>query len=419
MKTRIATLIAAALLAGCGGLAQETRPTVWLALEPALPQGAMRAGGPTVEVRRFAAAPPFDTDRVVTREGQSRWGFAVYHRWAVPPGEMVAARLRDALGRLDLFGAVFTPPAPLDADYRLSGAVRGLWWDRSAKSAVIEIEAALTARAGRLQGFWVKRAAVPVPGENVEDFLPAASAALSQAIAGLGTEIAGALAGNAAGTRPAMTAPESMPVTYAGEIPWADCAAQRLSLTLFADSTFRLRRTCVGAAGGGDAVLYDRGRWALTSDDDGRLQLTGVAEASRQFRIVAPDRIRMLDNQGREIRTPLNYDLVRQPGIDPVAGPMRLRGMYTYMADAATFTECLTGRRYPVPIEGDHAAVERAYAAARSEPGAPVLVTIDGRFVEREPEPGLPVREHLVIEKLDRFWPGATCARQAEARGME
>jgi len=194
MKTRIATLIVAALLAGCGGLTHETRPTVWLALEPALPEGGMRAGGPTVEVRRFAATPPFDTDRVVTREGESRWGFAVYHRWAVPPGEMVAARLLEALGRLDLFGAVFTPPAPLDADYRLSGAVRGLWWDRQEKSAVVEIEAALTTRPDRLQGFWVKRATVPVPGESVEDFLPAASAALSQAIAELGTDVAGALA---------------------------------------------------------------------------------------------------------------------------------------------------------------------------------------------------------------------------------
>ena len=63
-------------------------------------------------------------------KGNRRWAFAVYHRWAAAPGEMVAARLREALGRLDLFGAVFTPPAPLDAGYRLSGAVRGLWWDR-------------------------------------------------------------------------------------------------------------------------------------------------------------------------------------------------------------------------------------------------------------------------------------------------
>lgn len=242
----------------------------------------------------------------------------------------------------------------------------------------------------------------PAPGNRSKPCLASASLVLVSALL---------LALSTA--RPAMAAAiENLPATYAGEIPCADCAAQRLVLTLFADSTFRLRRTYVGAAGGGDAVYYDLGRWALASAGD-RLQLAGGTEASRQFLLVAPERIRMLDNEGREIRTQLNYDLVRQPDVDPVAGPMRLHGMYTYMADAASFAECLTGQRYPVPIEGDHAAVERAYAQARSEPGAPVLVTITGRFVERAPEPGLPVRDHLVIEKLDRFWPGASCARGA------
>ena len=87
MRGRTLTLLAAALVcAGCAGVAQETRPTVWLALEPALPAGALRTGGPTIEVERFAAAAPFDSDRVASREGSSRWTFAVYHRRAAPPG---------------------------------------------------------------------------------------------------------------------------------------------------------------------------------------------------------------------------------------------------------------------------------------------------------------------------------------------
>jgi ABC-type uncharacterized transport system auxiliary subunit len=212
MRARIATLLAAFLFTGCGGFAHDTRPTVWLALEPALPEGTLRAGGPTVEVGRFATAPPFDTDRVATREGASTWEFAVYHRWAAPPGEMVAARLRDALGRLNLFGAVFTQPAPLEADYRLSGAVRGLWWDREARSAVIEIEASLIAAPARLQGFWVRRAAVPVRGTTVEAYLEAASAGLAQAIADLGRDVAAALADPAkAAPRAAGPAPPSPP----------------------------------------------------------------------------------------------------------------------------------------------------------------------------------------------------------------
>ena len=127
----------------------------------------------------------------------------------------------------------------------------------------------------------------------------------------------------------------------------------------------------------------------------------------------------MLDKEGREIESNLGY-LVRQAVVDRVAGPMRLRGMYSYMADAARLTECQTGRAYPVLLEGDHLAVEKGYGEARVEPGAGVLVTIDARFVERATEPGLPLREHLVVEKLDRFSPGGSCAKAiavAEAPG--
>jgi hypothetical protein len=108
---------------------------------------------------------------------------------------MVAARLREGLGRLNLFGAVFNAPAPVDADYRLSGTVRGLWWDREARSAVVEVEASLVAAGSRLVGFWVRRVAVPVSGDSVEDYLASASKGLAQIIADLGKDIGGAMAG--------------------------------------------------------------------------------------------------------------------------------------------------------------------------------------------------------------------------------
>lgn len=56
-------------------------------------------------------------------------------------------------------------------------------------------------------------------------------------------------------------------------------------------------------------------------------------------------------------------------------GPMRLRGLYCYMADAASFQECLSGRHWPVLIEGEHIALERAYLA-QGEGGRWVLATL-------------------------------------------
>ncbi len=53
-----------------------------------------------------------------------------------------------------------------------------------------------------------------------------------------------------------------------------------------------------------------------------------------------------------------------------------MRGLFTYMADAALFEDCASGQRYPVAMEADYISVERVYLEARSEPGAPLLVVI-------------------------------------------
>jgi copper homeostasis protein (lipoprotein) len=88
-----------------------------------------------------------------------------------------------------------------------------------------------------------------------------------------------------------------------------------------------------------------------------------------------------------------------------------LTGMYTYMADAAVFEDCATGKRYPVLIEMEHIEVERGYLELRESPGKPLLLT--GRFaiVERPPEPGMPPREHLRVLEFGEFTPGEGCPR--------
>jgi copper homeostasis protein (lipoprotein) len=237
--------------------------------------------------------------------------------------------------------------------------------------------------------------------------------------------VAAAIAGGCA--QPGGTGPEAPAtgrdvigresVTYAGEIPCADCPGQRLTLTLFTDSTFRLRYTYIDPRDGKVQTFHDLGRWARAQDQGAnRLRLAGAAEAPRRFLIRGDESLRLLDNEGREIRSRLNYDLQRLPQVDPVAGPMRLRGMYVYKADAAIFNECLTGKRFPVRLERNHVALERAYLAARRAPGEPLLVTFDGRFVVAAAEPGAPVREQVVVERFDRVGPGATCGPRSPAQ---
>jgi len=183
---------------------------------------------------------------------------------------------------------------------------------------------------------------------------------------------------------------------WAEDATWA--GAQTV-LTLFADHSYRLRTLS------GDAPAYDIGRWGREADDT--LLLRGGREALLRLSAAADGALRVIGPQGRPVE-----ELQRQATLDRIGGPMRLRGMYFYLADAASFRECLSGRRWPVRIEGAHLALERAYLA-QGEGGRWVLATLDGRFVMHEPEPGQPPREAIVVERFDRLWPGEACAADA------
>jgi len=203
-----------------------------------------------------------------------------------------------------------------------------------------------------------------------------------------------------------------LPATFVGDLPCADCSGQRLTLTLRPGGIFLLRQTYVGVAAGKDEQVYELGRWVVPEDRT-RLILQSGAEAPRQFAIKDAGRLSLLGNDGQEIRSRLNYDLVRSDRVDPIDDTIRLRGMFSYLADAASFTECRTGRRFPVAQERDYLALERAYLGARRTPGEPMLVTLDGRLTTRPIGEGEALKDATVVERFDRIWPAETCARQA------
>ncbi len=85
-----------------------------------------------------------------------------------------------------------------------------------------------------------------------------------------------------------------------------------------------------------------------------------------------------------------------------------MRGMFTYLADAAVFEDCDTARRLPVAMEEDYLALERAYMEKRSEPGQALLVKVEGRIVERVNMEG-PPRPMLVVDRFVGLATGETC----------
>ena len=98
----------------------------------------------------------------------------------------------------------------------------------------------------------------------------------------------------------------------------------------------------------------------------------------------------------------------------PAAAPADGRtmgGELTYMADAARFTECMTGQSYPVAMEGDFIALEHAYRAAAERPGAPLYVTFDGAIVDRPKMEGEGVERTVLVTRFINAWPDQQCER--------
>ncbi len=193
------------------------------------------------------------------------------------------------------------------------------------------------------------------------------------------------------------------PQTYSGALPCADCEGIRVTLDLFPDGAFISRDEYLGK----NRSFLDLGRWS--SAEDGTLTLRGGTEAPTFYRPAGSNALRRLDREGNEIQSELNYELKREPGFRLIDDPIRLGGLFSYLADAGRMTICLTAQNLPVAQEGDNAALERTYGEKRSAPGAPLLVTFTGHFVER-PRPDARTKQlALVVEKLEKSFPGEPC----------
>jgi copper homeostasis protein (lipoprotein) len=218
---------------------------------------------------------------------------------------------------------------------------------------------------------------------------------------------------------PERIAMPELPASFEGALPCADCEAIRYHLDLFEDQVFFLRLSYLGR--GADAVLDGIGSWKVDSDRT-TLALHGGGEAPVMFRIVDQATLRKLDLEGRSIESSLNYDLRRAAAFSPVEPKLVMRGMYRYMADAAVFEECLTGRRFPVSMEADNVALERAYLAAQAQPGEPVLASFEGRIARRPAMEGDTTVLSVVPERFISVWPGESCGARmttAELAGVD
>lgn len=208
---------------------------------------------------------------------------------------------------------------------------------------------------------------------------------------------------------PRATAPGLLlPGTFTGDLPAASGAGVRHQLDLWPDQVFQLRHTWLGRDGSRDVV----GRWHV--DPTRRaLVLEGGETPPPQFEILGNGNLRLLDQQGQRIDSTLPYELARADEFAPFEPTLQLRGMFLYFADAARFTECRSGRNFPVAMEADVVALQRAYLEARQLPQTPVLATVEARIAARPKMEGEGTETSVVVERFVGVHPGAACERTA------
>lgn len=199
-----------------------------------------------------------------------------------------------------------------------------------------------------------------------------------------------------------------VPATYAGLIPCASCPGIELTLTLLEDGTYRLRRVYLEAEDGLDLPFVELGRWDRGGRDD-RIVLRGRSDGPMQFNVEDAETLGLLDRQGRPIDSEHDYRIRRLADVERITDVFPMRGEFSYMADAGWFSECRTRVSLPVAQEADNAALERAYSKAAEKPGAPVLVSFDGRFAMRPPMEGGGLHEVVIVEAFGEAQPGERC----------
>lgn len=193
----------------------------------------------------------------------------------------------------------------------------------------------------------------------------------------------------------------TLPASFTGTLPCADCPGIAHQLDLWPSGGFALRQEYIDR----DRVEQRLGRWHV---DPSRRALVLSGADTNDWQILGNGALRMMDGAGQPIESDLPYGLTPGP-LAPFDLALPMTGEFVYFADAALFTECATGERFPVLMEADYLALERAYLDAELPPQAALLARLDGRIAEAEAMEG-PPRRSLTVERLHHVTPGGACA---------
>jgi copper homeostasis protein (lipoprotein) len=205
-----------------------------------------------------------------------------------------------------------------------------------------------------------------------------------------------------------------LPALFTGTLRCDDCTPRDHLLELNASGyyVYRIAPAQQSAAESAPAADDDIGRWSFDPAAQ-LLTLAGGREAPVRLRVENSHLLTRLGPGGEPLYPDGESVLNRASACTALEPRLFVGGMLTYFADAALLTECLTGQRWPVALEGDFAAMERAYLDALrksgAEPGSPLYVTLEATLAQRPVMDGEGLRRTVVAERFIGVWPDERC----------
>jgi uncharacterized lipoprotein YbaY/heat shock protein HslJ len=182
---------------------------------------------------------------------------------------------------------------------------------------------------------------------------------------------------SAASPRPTVAPldPATLPATFVGTLPCADCPGIRHELTLFPDDAFVLRRTRLGAKP--PSPVDEIGSWVRSSDS--RLIMLETSTGTRGvFSVVDGQTLRPSIPDSAPSQAGLR-DLRRSARLAPVELSMTMTGVYRVVDGQGQFAECSTGQRWPLSASAEASSLDAALTANKGRVGNGIFATVQGR----------------------------------------
>jgi len=214
-----------------------------------------------------------------------------------------------------------------------------------------------------------------------------------------------AYAQTSAGTAKVSSKELELPASFSGILPCADCEGISYHLNLLPNNIYYLSNEYLGKKEGQNR-FDDIGKY---SSKNKVIILKGGREAQMFFKMISHNILKKLDIHGQVINSKLNYILKRDAAFQAVQPRLFMSGMYSYMADAGIFKNCITGQTYSVATQGDNIELERAYLYTQHIANTPVMALVEGEIIHRPKIEGnlstLIVHKFLRLESNQRCLP--------------